>query len=351
MSGQPAERREGLPRQTDTLPSVGYDSDVSCLQNLDNEENNNDSESKKTGDKLPDVTETTKNGSGKSSVTDKMGAKDKKKKKGSEKEEEHASGEEEEEGKKKKKEKKKKGSVRGDSDDDTKKTKGKKKKVENYVEIYENELRNYEPDQVEDYEDEYYKKKVYEVVTITGDERGAGTDANVFVTLFGDGGVTPKVHLASKIEHDNTGLSANWFLDRVVVTDVIRPHLRFYFACNNWFNKEEGDCLYIRDLLGSLDPMDIPKYNKYIVSVFTADVKGSGTDADVFINIFGEFGNTGERRLNNEKNNFEKGTEDKFTIEAPNLGKVRKITIGHNNKGSSAGWFVDKVRNRHTVCY
>ncbi|KAI4820693.1 hypothetical protein KUCAC02_028664 [Chaenocephalus aceratus] len=259
---------------------------------------------------------------------------------------------------------------KGDSDDDTKKTKGKKKKIENYVEIYEKELRNYEPEKVESYEDEYHKKKIYEVVTITGDERGAGTDANVFVTLFGDYGITPKVHLASKsrtafergktdvfrirthnvgslkkirIEHDNTGLSANWFLDRVVVTDVIRPHLRFYFACNNWFSKVEGDCLFVRDLLGSMDPMDIPKYNKYIVSVFTADVKGSGTDADVFINIFGEFGDTGERRLDNDKNNFEKGTEDKFTIEAPNLGKVRKITIGHNNKGSSAGWFVDKA--------
>uniref|UniRef100_A0A3Q1F1I1 Lipoxygenase homology PLAT domains 1b n=1 Tax=Acanthochromis polyacanthus TaxID=80966 RepID=A0A3Q1F1I1_9TELE len=205
----------------------------------------------------------------------------------------------------------------------------------------------------------------YEVVTITGDERGAGTDANVFVTLFGDYGITPKVHLASSrtaferaktdvfrirthnvgplkkiIEHDNTGLNASWFLDRVVVTDVIRPHLRFYFACNNWLSKVEGDGLYIRDLLGSMDPMDMPK-NKYAVSVFTADVKGSGTDADVFINIFGEFGDT-ERRLDNDKNNFERGTEDKFTIEAPNLGKVRKITIGHNNKGSSAGWFVDK---------
>lgn len=33
--------------------------------------------------------------------------------------------------------------------------------------------------------------------------------------------------------------------------------------------------------------------NKFVVSVFTADVKGSGTDADVFINIFGEFGDTG----------------------------------------------------------
>lgn len=33
--------------------------------------------------------------------------------------------------------------------------------------------------------------------------------------------------------------------------------------------------------------------NKYIVSVFTADMKGSGTDADVFLNIFGENGDTG----------------------------------------------------------
>nr|XP_029494200.1 lipoxygenase homology domain-containing protein 1-like [Oncorhynchus nerka] len=310
-----------------------------------------------------------------------MGSKDKKskddekksKKDKKEGEQTREQGDEEGDGKKKKK-KAKKGSG-GDSDEDTKKGKGKKKKlVENYVEIYENELRNYEPDTMENYEDEYHKKKVYEVVTITGDERGAGTDANVFITLFGEYGITPKVHLASntekrsrtafeknktdvfrikthnvgplkkiRIEHDNTGLNASWFLDRVVVTDITRPHLRFYFTCNNWLSKVEGDNLFVRDLLGSLDPMDLPKYNKYVVSVFTADVKGSGTDADVFINIFGEFGDTGERRLDNKNDNFEKSTEDKFTLEAPHLGKIRKITLGHNNKGSSAGWFVDKV--------
>uniref|UniRef100_A0AAY5K4A4 PLAT domain-containing protein n=1 Tax=Esox lucius TaxID=8010 RepID=A0AAY5K4A4_ESOLU len=212
---------------------------------------------------------------------------------------------------------------------------------------------------------------VYEVVTVTGDVRGAGTDANVFVTLFGDYGITPKVHLASKsrtafeknktdvfrikthnvgplrklrIEHDNTGgLNASWFLDRVVVTDMNRPHLRFYFPCNNWLSREEGDGLYVRDLLGSLNPMDVPKLNKYIVSVFTSAEKGSGTDADVFLNIFGELGDTGERRLDSDKDNFERGTEDKFTIEAPNLGRLKKITIGHNNRGSSAGWCLDKV--------
>ncbi|XP_061658036.1 lipoxygenase homology domain-containing protein 1-like [Syngnathoides biaculeatus] len=270
---------------------------------------------------------------------------------------------------KKKKKKPKKGS--GESDEEKKK-KGKKSKNKHmdYAAIYQSELLNYHTDSSDGYEDVYYKKKVYEVVTITGDVKGAGTDANVFVTLFGEFGVTPKVHLASKsrtafeknktdvfrvkthnvgalkklrIEHDNTGMNASWFLDRVVVTDMSRPHLRFYFACSNWLSREEGDNLFVRDLLGSLNQMDVPKLNKYTVSVFTADMKGSGTDADVFLNIFGEHGDTGERRLDSDKNNFERGSEDKFTIEAPNLGRLRKITIGHNNRGSSAGWFLDKV--------
>lgn len=37
-----------------------------------------------------------------------------------------------------------------------------------------------------------------------------------------------------------------------------------------------------------------------MVSVFTADIKGSGTDADVFINIFGEFGDTGKKNESEE---------------------------------------------------
>ncbi|XP_074669791.1 lipoxygenase homology domain-containing protein 1 [Strix aluco] len=215
-----------------------------------------------------------------------------------------------------------------------------------------------------------YFSSVYEVVTVTGDVRGAGTDANVFVTLFGEFGITPKTHLTSKsstafersktdvfrvktnnvgqikkirIEHDNTGLNAGWFLDRVIVTDMNRPHLRFYFPCNNWLSKEDGDGLYVRDLIGSLNPMDVPKINKYVVRVFTGEVSGSGTDADVFINIFGEKGDTGVRKLDNDNDNFEKGAEDKFTLDAPNLGRLRKINIGHNNKGGSAGWFLAKV--------
>ncbi|XP_051019198.1 lipoxygenase homology domain-containing protein 1 isoform X2 [Acomys russatus] len=249
--------------------------------------------------------------------------------------------------------------------------KKRRKKDIDFLGLYEEELLNYNSEDDEDeLEHEYYKAKVYEVVTATGDVRGAGTDANVFITLFGENGLSPKLHLTSKsesafekanvdvfrvrtnnvgliykirIEHDNTGLNASWYLDRVIVTDMKRPHLRYYFNCNSWLSKVEGDRQWCRDLLASFDPMDMPRGNKYEVKVYTGDVIGAGTDADVFINIFGEYGDTGERRLENEKDNFEKGAEDKFMLDAPDLGQLMKINVGHNNKGGSAGWFLSKI--------
>ena len=39
---------------------------------------------------------------------------------------------------------------------------------------------------------------VYVIEVYTGDKAGAGTDAHVFVTLFGKGGQTPKTQLISR---------------------------------------------------------------------------------------------------------------------------------------------------------
>lgn len=41
---------------------------------------------------------------------------------------------------------------------------------------------------------------------------------------------------------------------------------------------------------------------KYKVHVFTGDVKGAGTDANVFITIYGQYGDTGERQLGKSEN-------------------------------------------------
>lgn len=49
--------------------------------------------------------------------------------------------------------------------------------------------------------------------------------------------------------------------------------------------------------------------NSYEVHVFTGTMWGAGTDANVYVNIYGETGDTGERRLrkSNNLNKFEKG--------------------------------------------
>ena len=48
--------------------------------------------------------------------------------------------------------------------------------------------------------------------------------------------------------------------------------------------------------------------NKYKVSVFTGDKPNAGTDANVFINIFGELGESGKRPLDNMlKDDFKQG--------------------------------------------
>ncbi|XP_022094211.1 lipoxygenase homology domain-containing protein 1-like isoform X2 [Acanthaster planci] len=216
-------------------------------------------------------------------------------------------------------------------------------------------------------------KTEYEVVTVTGDVKGAGSDSNVYITLFGMRGTSKKTPLKPqpgadpfergnsdvftfkcnnvgplrkiRIEHDNTGFAPGWFLDRVVVTDLSNPKKgKYYFPCGQWLAKGEGDGLICRDLLGSRDPLAVRKSHKYKVHIFTGNKRGAGTDSNVFVTIFGESGeDSGERKLTNSKNNFERGREDVFVLEAAALGPLEKIRIGHDNSGPGPAWFLDKV--------
>ena len=46
---------------------------------------------------------------------------------------------------------------------------------------------------------------------------------------------------------------------------------------------------------------------KYQVHIYTGDKWGAGTDANVLITLFGEDGDSEEKKLDNNKNNFESG--------------------------------------------
>ncbi|CAF0982480.1 unnamed protein product [Didymodactylos carnosus] len=205
----------------------------------------------------------------------------------------------------------------------------------------------------------------FEIICVTGDKRNAGTDANVYITLFGKESKTKKIHLQSRsknpfergqsdtfnvkaeyvgeldkirIEHDNTGSAPGWFLERVVITDRYDPDTKYFASCNKWLARDEGDGQISRDLVCSKDVMGSRK-----LTVITGNKMGAGTDADVYLTLFGQLGESGAILLDDKKNNFEKGATDHFDIECPSVGEIDKILIAHNNKGAAPGWFLDKI--------
>ena len=71
----------------------------------------------------------------------------------------------------------------------------------------------------------------------------------------------------------------------------------------------------------------------YHVRVRTGDVRGAGTDANVFIRIFGETGDTGKLQLrlaDNTKDKWERGRTDMFTLEAMDIGKVLHLPFNNS---------------------
>ncbi|CAF1197861.1 unnamed protein product [Rotaria sordida] len=84
----------------------------------------------------------------------------------------------------------------------------------------------------------------------------------------------------------------------------------------------------------------------YIVHVFTGDKYGAGTDANVFLTIYGKSEDTGERELRQSKKNrekFERNQEDIFEIKAASLGKLKQIKIRHDDSNIGSAWYLDRV--------
>ena len=63
----------------------------------------------------------------------------------------------------------------------------------------------------------------------------------------------------------------------------------------------------------------------YTISTITGDVRGAGTDANVFITVFGKKGRTPKIQLTNGSDSFERGQTDVFKIKTNNLDPIQKI--------------------------
>jgi hypothetical protein len=201
----------------------------------------------------------------------------------------------------------------------------------------------------------------YVVNINTGDYADAGTDANVSLDIIGDKGSTGAIVLNNKmsgnvferadrdvvgflandvgkvkqikISHDNSYAAAGWYLENVVVNNKGKS---YNFECEAWL--EKGNLSKTLNLGANR--------SSYSIEVKTGDYADAGTDANVYINIFGDKGQSGKIRLNSylSGNAFERGDLDKLTIKAPDVGNVNRIEVSHDNSYAAAGWYLSNVR-------
>lgn len=85
------------------------------------------------------------------------------------------------------------------------------------------------------------------------------------------------------------------------------------------------------------------------MAVFTGDVRGAGTDSQVYVTLFGHEGHRTEKLhldKSNNKNPFERKQTDTFRVKGDYIGELVKLRIEHDNTGRLPGWFLDRVRIR-----
>jgi hypothetical protein len=95
--------------------------------------------------------------------------------------------------------------------------------------------------------------------------------------------------------------------------------------CGKWFDKSEEDGQIERDVpaTGQDGKASTPLVS-YKISVVTGDRHGAGTDANVFIQVFGDKGASGKRKLESGDNNFERNKTDVFGFEIVDMGELSK---------------------------
>ena len=211
----------------------------------------------------------------------------------------------------------------------------------------------------------------YTLHIYTGDLKNAGTHSKVYVELFGgerndremssgriqltDGvfkkGQVDKLNIdvpklltpVSRvlIGHDNSG--GGWFLSHV---DVLCPTMgmKQVFPCEKWLALDVEGGKIERILKENTALREIrSSHAVWNVNVYTSDLKNAGTDAQVYMVLYGDKGKTDEIELRSKDNDFETGKCDNFKIETSDVGQLFKLRVWHNNKGRASGWHLDRI--------
>ncbi|KAL3317119.1 Lipoxygenase y domain-containing protein 1, partial [Cichlidogyrus casuarinus] len=136
----------------------------------------------------------------------------------------------------------------------------------------------------------------------------------------------------------------DWKPDTVEIIDE-REALRYIFKCDQWLGMKKGRSLFI-DLPAIRDGKQTLNYKSYQVDVKTSDITGAGTDSNVYLCLFGQYGDSGDLWLEKSETHsdpFERNHVDKFTMQLVDLGEIGKCRLWTDNKGIGAAWNCEYV--------
>jgi len=227
----------------------------------------------------------------------------------------------------------------------------------------------------------------YRIHVRTSDLSGAGTCANVRLSLSGELRVeefrldkslnhskmfergredtfefkVPPLGIlrSATVMHDESGPDPAWHLLAIEVIDTSSMQ-SYLFRCQQWVARDQGNTKVVASAgsdgenwisLLLKKPQNMPYRTPqdlvlYKVHVRTSDIKGAGTDANVFLSITGEFDSVRSLELEYASNNgdkFESGSDDVFEFHLPPLGNILSIKIMHDNFGDASAWHLQDV--------
>ncbi|XP_038056107.1 uncharacterized protein LOC119728107 [Patiria miniata] len=213
----------------------------------------------------------------------------------------------------------------------------------------------------------------WKVFVSTGDTDTAGTEATVTMTVYGSEGISKPLPLQKddqptvmepgqtqefevnvgevghiykvRLEHDGTNEESDWFLEKFKMKDV-DTKAEFSYTLSRWLSKNQEGCDRVVEIPAVWPETPIPQVVKYEVQILTGGEDGADAQANVYLTLKGEHGDTGRRDMVRDPGDptmFSKGHEDRFTIEAVSLGKIDKCIVGHDGDKPDSGWFLDKI--------
>eukprot|EP00775_Hariotina_reticulata_P013433 gene13433-13561_t len=210
----------------------------------------------------------------------------------------------------------------------------------------------------------------YKVAVVTSDLRGAGTDADVSLTLVGAEGTSQRVQLPSNPElfergsrdefrlhlsylgklhklligHNNKGEGPSWHLSLVEVLEEDTGAITF-FGVDRWLGEASPDGLSEITITASNDD---PRKSmcEYQVCFITSSLRGAGTNSSVSFDLKGDRGGFGPVAVAAGREAFERGGSDAFSYNRPYLGSLQQLNVWHNNDGAATGqgpWHLEAV--------